>query len=46
MNEIETIETKNCKIHICGNAIVESAEQEKIWISFSESAYKLCTNIK
>lgn len=43
LNEIETIKSEKCIIHICDDMIVTSKEkQEKIWKEFSESAYRLC----
>lgn len=44
-NEIETITTANCIIHICDNCIVKTKqEQEKVWEEFSRIACKLYTN--
>jgi hypothetical protein len=43
LNEIETIKTKNCTIHICDNAIGTKEEQEKCWKDFSRIAYELYT---
>lgn len=44
LNEIGTMKTDNCTIHICDNAIGTKEEQEKCWQEFSRIACKLCTS--